>query len=59
MKMVWLSAPDLGRWVSRDPIEEAGGLNLYKHCDNGVVNVTDPTGETARGNQRSDEGDSP
>ncbi|MBN1671944.1 MAG: hypothetical protein JXR37_12975 [Kiritimatiellae bacterium] len=22
-------SPNLGRWVSRDPIEESGGVNLY------------------------------
>jgi RHS repeat-associated protein len=22
-------SPDLGRWLSRDPIEEEGGVNLY------------------------------
>ncbi|MBO7298366.1 MAG: RHS repeat protein, partial [Kiritimatiellae bacterium] len=30
--------PALGRWLSRDPIEEAGGLNLYAFCENnGIV----------------------
>ena len=24
-------APELGRWMSRDPLGEAGGLNLYAY----------------------------
>ena len=35
---------DLGRWLSRDPIEEAGGLNLYDYVDNDPVNWIDPFG---------------
>ena len=27
-------SPDLGRWLSRDPIEEQGGVNLYAYCSN-------------------------
>ena len=27
-------SPTLGRWLSRDPIEEQGGLNLYAFCKN-------------------------
>jgi len=34
----------LGRWISRDPNEEAGGANLYGFCANNPVNVTDPFG---------------
>jgi RHS repeat-associated protein len=30
-----------GRWPSRDPIEERGGVNLYSIVDNDVTNVTD------------------
>ena len=29
----WYS-PALGRWISRDPIEEKGGINLYASCVN-------------------------
>ena len=33
-------SPALGRWLSRDPIEEKGGLNLYAFCkNNGIVNI--------------------
>jgi RHS repeat-associated protein len=37
-------SPTLGRWLSRDPIEEAGGLNLYGFVGNGPVNAVDPLG---------------
>ena len=30
-------APRLGRWVSRDPIEEDGAINLMRFCNNGLV----------------------
>jgi RHS repeat-associated protein len=36
--------PRLGRWLSRDPIEEEGGLNLYGYVLNDPVNVLDPLG---------------
>jgi RHS repeat-associated protein len=36
--------PPLGRWLSRDPIGEAGGLNLYGYVENNPVNLTDPLG---------------
>jgi len=29
-------SPALGRFLSRDPIEEQGGLNLYAFCENNV-----------------------
>ena len=31
-------SPDLGRWISRDPIEEQGGFNLYAFVNNDPVN---------------------
>ena len=34
-------SPTLGRWVSRDPIEEAGGLNIYAMSHNNTVNRID------------------
>jgi RHS repeat-associated protein len=36
--------PDTGRWLSRDPIEEEGGLNLYGYVGNGPVMEIDPLG---------------
>ncbi len=33
--------PIWGRWINRDPIEEAGGLNLYGFCGNDGVNQAD------------------
>ena len=37
-------APELGRWISRDPIEEEGGLNLYAYVENDPVNKYDYLG---------------
>jgi len=36
--------PDLGRWLSRDPINEAGGINLYDYVANGPIRAIDPLG---------------
>jgi len=35
----------LGRWISRDPLGEAGGINLYDYVGNAPVNFVDPKGE--------------
>jgi RHS repeat-associated protein len=35
---------DAGRWPNRDPINEAGGLNLYAFVGNRVPNRIDPLG---------------
>lgn len=37
-------SPRLGRWLSRDPLGEAGGLNLYAYCGNDPVNRHDYLG---------------
>ena len=37
---------DTGRWLSRDPIGEAGGINLYQYCYSDPINHIDPDGET-------------
>ena len=39
-----LYSPELRRWLSRDPIEEDGGLNLYAMCGNDTVNGVDILG---------------
>jgi RHS repeat-associated protein len=35
----------LGKWMSRDPIEEKGGINLYGFIANNAVSGIDPLGE--------------
>jgi RHS repeat-associated protein len=37
--------PHLQRWINRDPIGEAGGINLYGFVGNTPVNYIDPEGE--------------
>ncbi len=37
-------APSLGRFLSRDPIGFAGGINLYAYCGGDPVNYRDPEG---------------
>jgi hypothetical protein len=36
--------PQLGRFISRDPIEELGGVNLYAFCGNDAINGVDYLG---------------
>jgi len=36
--------PSIGRWLSRDPIEEEGGVNLYGYVENDPINLVDPDG---------------
>jgi RHS repeat-associated protein len=37
-------SPELGRWISRDPIEEEGGWNVYGFVENDAVNKWDYMG---------------
>jgi RHS repeat-associated protein len=34
------------RWLTRDPIEEAAGLNMYSYVSNDPINVRDPLGRS-------------
>jgi hypothetical protein len=36
--------PKTGRWLSRDPVGEKGGRNLYVLCFNDAIDKTDPFG---------------
>lgn len=38
--------PEFGRWLNRDPIEEKGGLNLYKMVGNNAINLADYLGHS-------------
>ena len=40
--------PSLGRWLNRDPIEEAGGENLYAFCRNSPSRMYDVWGLACR-----------
>jgi uncharacterized protein RhaS with RHS repeats len=37
--------PTEGRWITRDPIQEQGGLNLYAYCGNNPISLRDPSGK--------------
>src|SRR3990170_5353633 len=39
--------PEVGRFISKDPIGFAGGVNLYNYVDGNPVNFIDPYGEIA------------
>jgi RHS repeat-associated protein len=41
--------PNLGRWISRDPIGEKGGLYLYRYCFSDPINLIDPLGLSCTG----------
>ena len=38
--------PNLGRFLSPDPLGFAGGMNPYAYCGNDPVNMVDPEGES-------------
>ncbi len=46
--------PMLGRWLSRDPIGERGGLNLYGFVGNHPISWVDPFGVSYYGNGGAD-----
>ena len=37
--------PETGRYITRDPVGFAGGVNLYAYASHSPTNVIDPTGE--------------
>jgi RHS repeat-associated protein len=39
--------PELGRWLTKDPIAELGGLNLYVFVTNNPISFIDPFGKEA------------
>jgi RHS repeat-associated protein len=39
-------SPTIGRWLSRDPIAEEGGVNLYAFVGNRTTNEVDQLGQT-------------
>jgi RHS repeat-associated protein len=41
--------PSTGRWISRDPLGTAGGLNLYGYVGGDPINNVDPLGLQAAG----------
>jgi RHS repeat-associated protein len=44
--------PYTGRWLSRDPDGEEGGVDLYGYVDEDSVNATDPLGLSKCGSKR-------
>ena len=42
---------ETGRWLSRDPIEEKGGWNIYVFCLNNAINLIDFLGTSKGGKQ--------
>ncbi|MCP3941583.1 MAG: RHS repeat-associated core domain-containing protein, partial [Desulfobacteraceae bacterium] len=40
-------SPALGRWLSKDSLEEKGGINLYLYCQNNSILYIDSLGRLA------------
>ncbi len=51
LHLAWFRAYDanLGRWISRDPIGELGGLNVYGYVEGNPVNFRDSLGLSPAG----------
>jgi len=49
--------PSSGKWLSRDPIQEQGGLNIYGFVGNNPVNSTDEFGLWSRDEWKGKRGD--
>ena len=47
-------APTQARWLTRDPLEEQGGLNLHCFCENDGVNKVDWLGQVPEPTQDGD-----
>ncbi len=39
--------PGVQRWINRDPIDESGGINVYRFVHNDPENFVDPDGQAA------------
>src|SRR4051794_15378561 len=40
--------PTIGRWMTRDPLQEAGGADVYAFVNNDPINNADPDGLSPR-----------
>ena len=47
--------PEVGRWLSRDPIRELGGVNLYNYAHNSAYNYIDALGLEIIATSKKDE----
>ena len=41
--------PELGRFITEDPLGFSAGINFYTYVDNNPINLNDPTGESPAG----------
>jgi RHS repeat-associated protein len=48
--------PELGRWLSRDPLEEEGGLNVYEYGFSNPLSIVDLDGLVPKGSGRREAG---